>query len=173
MVELTPEKKAELTQDFKKYERYIYSILNTNSHRTRTTNPKVNIYKAESLSMTYEDLVQQGRLFLWEALLNYGKFPVRAKSVDRKIASKSTFVFTHIKNMFINLGVKSVCKKYKGKNVEIESSFHIQDTRSPDDEMMLQEMEKVLDTSKKFKRKDPEKYKQILTDYWKEGVANV
>lgn len=169
MTALTQSQKDELTEDFKKYEKYIFSILGTNTHRTKTNNKKVNIYNADRLSMTDEDLIQQGRLFLWEALLNYGKFPEKAKSENRRIASKSTFVFTHIKNMFINLGVKTVCKKYQGTNVPIEDSYDLLDIKSPDDRIMSHELEDVLDSAKKYKKKDPVKYKQILTDYWSSG----
>lgn len=166
---LSLEKKAELTADFKKYEKYIFAILATNTHRTKTNNRKVNIYNADRLSMTDEDLIQQGRLFLWEALLNYGKFPEKAKSQNRKIASKSTFVFTHIRNMYINLGVKTVCKKYNGVSVPIEDSFDLLDVKSADDNLMSTELETVLETCKKYRKKDPEKYKEVLTDYWRGG----
>lgn len=163
---MTLEEKRELVEDFKKYEKYIYSILGTGTHYTNTKNPKVKIYNAQTaLSMTDEDLIQQGRLYLWEALLNYGKFPERVKNKGRKVASKSTFVFTHLRNMFINLGIKTSCKKYQGVNVDLEACFNLGNCKI-DSNIIQQEAQQILDDCKQWKRKDPVKYKEELKKRW-------
>ena len=122
---MTKERKRELTEDFLKYEKYIYSILSTEKYKSKPgkSKKKVIIYNSHLLAMDFEDLVQEGRKYLWEALIRYGKFSPRSKT--NKIASKSTFVYRHVYNIIINLGKKCSCKKYQREEVPLESLYNI------------------------------------------------
>ena len=157
MIKLTESKKKELEKDFLKYEKYIYSILGTNEYHSKvnSTKGKVNIYNAKMLGMEFEDLVQQGRIFLWEALLQYGIFPKKYKNKDRKIASKSTFVYRHLYFQFINLGIKANSKKYKRQDIDISEIYSLSDSVTVEDFLLFNEkysskIEKEIINNKKY-----------------------
>lgn len=161
-MELTKEKKLELQGDFIKYEKYIYSILGTGEYHSKVNKAKnkVNIYDVKMLGMDFEDLVQQGRLFLWEALLRYGFFPEKSKTEGpRKAASKSTFVYKHITNMFINLGIKASSRKFKRTDVCIDDVYNLYEDVTVEDTIIFEEdykdkLRKEIESNKKFLEKN-------------------
>jgi len=124
-----------LCQDFLDFEKYVYSLLSTKTYKSKISksNVKVKLLDINNLfgyddKETHKDIIQQGRLFLWEGLKKYGKFPEKAKNFngrldngyERKKSSKSTFVFKNLANHYRNLGIKASSEKFtSGVPVEL------------------------------------------------------
>jgi DNA-directed RNA polymerase specialized sigma subunit len=88
-----------------KYEKYIYSILSTedNHSKAKKNRKKVHIYHSEYLGMDFEDLLQEGRKFIIEAL---GKYD------NTRGATKSTFIYNYLYHRFLNIAIKLMSPKY-------------------------------------------------------------
>jgi len=158
-MKLSEKELKELYADYTKYEKYIYSILGTKDYHSKVgkSKRKVNIYDAKMLGMDFEDLVQQGREFLWEALLRYGK-PTKNGNKPKNVASKSTFVFTHLTNMFKNLGIKASSSKFKRVDIDITAISSLANEITPEDMMIFEEkyedkLEKERTNNKKYLEK--------------------
>ena len=106
-------KYIEMEKDFIKYEKYVYKMLKiSNDHIKIGNRSKISLYNAYRMGYTYEDLIQEGKKMIWEALLKYD---------SRKKASKSTFIFIYLKNRLINIAISFVQKKRTGINVYLDN----------------------------------------------------
>jgi hypothetical protein len=102
----------------KKFKNLIYSILSIrNGYKSKDnlTRSKVrmsnidNIYGLDK-GESFKDLIQDGHLFILEALRKYGR--------PENQCSESTFVFMDLKRKFINLSKKASSGKYRRVDIE-------------------------------------------------------
>lgn len=122
-----------LKEDFDKFHDYVYSLISLKNYKSRVakSGAKVQLYNIHNIygkdeDETLKDVLQEGRLYLWEGLKKYGRHPEKAKNFKGRLdkgferikSSKSTFVFQNMKNNYINLGSRSSSDKFKHFPVE-------------------------------------------------------
>jgi len=133
-----PEPDEKLHEDFDKFHDYVYSLISLKNYKSKMSKSgkKVALYNVNTLfgnddEEMLKDVLQEGRLYLWEGLKKYGTLPSKAKNFngrldkghERKKSSKSTFVFQNLKNSYINLGTKSSSKKFKRIDTEFKAEM--------------------------------------------------
>lgn len=97
-----------MLEDYSKYEKLVYKAIKV-ANITGGSDPDEckNVAGVANLAYTVEDLRQYGRYELVQALQRYDKYKTQREQKGLSIAKKSTFLFTHLKNLFINLSKKN------------------------------------------------------------------
>jgi hypothetical protein len=124
-----------LVEDFFKYENYVYSLISTKTYKSKMSKTKSKVELLDihntfghDAAEAHKDLIQEGKLYLWEGLKKFGVLPEKDKKFggqtrERKVAGKSTFVHENLKNNLINLGIKSSSDKFRATLLEFKNEI--------------------------------------------------